>query len=371
MQVKVETELLRSALGKILSVVDKKNTRPILTNCLVKVAGGFITLQATDLEVSSKIILPAEVSDEGEFCLNSKNFFDILRELPNESLSLNIDKENNLLKAECGEIKYSLLITSNEEYPNLNFQGSSKSFELTADSILSFINKTHHAISTDETRPFLNGIYLQNTGDKLRAVATDGHRLALYDHQQANLNDALLSEGIILPKKGIYELKRMAESNLDSSVQISIDESFLYAQIREEYFLSVRLIARDYPNYQAVIPSQTSSSMTVDHNSFLNAVKRVKILANEKSNGVKLNLSGNQLTISANHPSLGDAVEKISVDYAGADFNIGFNAKYLIDTLSVFNEGIIEFKFNNELSPVIVESQNTQNFLGIVMPLKL
>lgn len=371
MKVVISSQRLREALNKILTVIDKKNARPILTNCLITVKNDWVELTATDLEVTAKILLKCDIEGTGSFCINTKNIFDIVRELPDETLELEIDNDKNILKLNCKNINYSLLITNSAEYPQINFETSVKPFKLNAKDLSQIINKTTHAISNDETRINLNGIYVQELSSKLRAVAIDGHRLALLDINNFEGNNDNLSDGVIIPRKGILELKKLSDTYLDTQLDISLDESFMYVCANEEYFLSIRLIAREYPKYQTVIPSKTTFSMIVDRNSLFDAVKRIRILSNEKTNGVKLSITSNQLTVSANHPSLGHAKEDIPVQYEGNDIEIGFNAKYMIETLSVLEVSELIFEFNNELSPVICRSNELSEFLGIIMPLKL
>lgn len=370
MKLTIQSHVLRDAINKVLSVVDKKNSRPILTNCLIRTQGQKLELIATDLEVSAKIILNAKIDAEGSFCINSKNISDILRELPNEELLLNVDN-NNLLNLNCKNINYSLLITSADEFPQLNFQNQSSEFRIKTKQIAHIINKTSHAISTDETRLYLNGIYLQMTDSKLRAVAIDGHRLALLDTHEFIGENKFLTDGVIVPRKGISELKKIADTYPEDEAAISLDDSFMFVNARNEYYLSIRLIAREYPKYQTVIPSKTTNRFHIDRNAILNAVKRIKILSNEKTNGIKLNVSTNQLTISTNHPALGQANETLPIAYEGKATEIGFNAKYLIESLSVLNETDVTFEFNNELSPVVIKADDLPEFLGIIMPLKL
>jgi len=337
---------------------------------LLRTQGQKLELIATDLEVSAKIILNAIIEDEGSFCINSKNISDILRELPNEELLLSVDN-NNLLNLNCKKINYSLLITSADEFPQLNFQNQSTEFRLKTKQVSHIINKTQHAISTDETRLYLNGIYLQLTDSKLRSVAIDGHRLALLDTHEFIGENKFLSDGVIVPRKGINELKKIAETYPEDEVAISLDDSFMFVNARNEYYLSIRLIAREYPKYQTVIPSKTTNRFRIDRNAILNAVKRVKILSNEKTNGVKLYIAPGELTISTNHPALGQANETLPITYDGKETEIGFNAKYLIESLSVLNETDVTFEFNNELTPVVIKADDLPEFLGIIMPLKL
>lgn len=370
MKLTIQSQILRDAINKVLSVVDKKNSRPILTNCLIKTHGQKLELIATDLEVSAKIILNANIEKDGTFCINSKNIADILRELPNDDLTLSVDN-NNLLNLSCKNINYSLLIIGAEEFPQLSFQNQSSEFRLKTKQISHIINKTSHAISTDETRLYLNGIYLQMSDSKLRSVAIDGHRLALLDTHEFIGENKFLTDGVIIPRKGISELKKIADTYPDDDVVISLDDSFMFVNARNEYFLSIRLIAREYPKYQTVIPSKTTNRFLIDRNAVLNAVKRIKILSNEKTNGVKFNIHSNELVISTNHPALGQATETLPISYDGKSTEIGFNAKYLIESLSVLNESDVTFEFNNELSPVVIKADDLPEFLGIIMPLKL
>lgn len=371
MKISINSNVLRDGLNKVLTVIDKKNARPILTNCLINAENGRLELIATDLEVTAKVILDSEISEGGSFCINTKNFHDILRELPEAPLEMDIDQDKNVLELNCQKINYSLLITSSEEYPQVNFENSGKPFQLNSKDLSRIIAKTSHAISTDETRINLNGIYAQQLDGKLRTVAIDGHRLALLDVHNFNSENQSLMDGVIIPRKGITEIKKIADAYPEADLTVSLDESFLYLSANDQYFLSVRLIAREYPKYQTVIPSKTSYSMIVDRNALLNAVKRIKILSNEKTNGIKFGLSNNQLTISANHPSLGHAKETIPVEYEGEEMEIGFNAKYVIESLMVMDVEEVVYEFNNELSPVIARSDSEPDFLGIIMPLKL
>ena len=371
MHIKIQVEEFRNALNKILSVVDKKNLRPILTYTLIKTGNNQIHLSATDGEVSAKVYLQALCSEEKLFCINAKNIFEILREFPNDLINIEIDENENNLKIYYQDIHFSLLIYPSNDFPSLVFSNERKSFSVKSRDIIDFIDKTSHAISSDETRPYLNGIFLQEVNSHFRTVATDGHRLSLFEMDLNEKNIDTLLNGIIVPRKGVIELKKVAESYPDAEIKINVDDSFMYINAQDEYFLSIRLIAREYPKYQAVIPSKVTYLMKTDKNNFLNAVRRIKIMANEKTNGVRVFLKEKEMTITANHPSLGKASEKIAIDYQGKEMEIGFNAKYLIDTLSSFNDGPVSLELNNELSPVLIKSETAPQLLNIIMPLKL
>ncbi|MBY0516062.1 MAG: DNA polymerase III subunit beta [Bacteriovoracaceae bacterium] len=367
----IHSAVLRDAIGKLLTVVDKKNTRPILTNCLVRANKSTLELIATDLEVSAKIILPAKIETEGSVCINTKNIADILRELPSDEVKLAVEGGNQL-NLSCKNIDYQLMVSSSDEFPQLTFSNNSSEFKLKSKQVSQIIDKTSHAISTDETRLYLNGIYMQQMDGKLRSVAIDGHRLALLDTAEFIGSNKHLSDGVIIPRKGVNELKKIADSNVEKDLTISLDESFMFVNSNDDYFLSIRLIAREYPKYQTVIPSKTAFMFAMDRNSILNAVKRIRILSNEKTNGIKFSITENELVISTKHPAMGEAVEKLPISYSGKAMEIGFNAKYLMDSLNVLSDGSeVIFEFNNELSPVVIKGADLPDFLGIIMPLKL
>jgi DNA polymerase-3 subunit beta len=371
MRIKIQVNEFKEALNKVLSVVDKKNTRLILNFIQIQALDNKIEITATDLEVSAKITLPCIVENTGTICVNAKNIFDIIKELPDKVVLLDSDLSSNNLKIVCDNINFTLLIYTNEEFPQLQFKSAANEFKLNSNQIIEIINKTSHAISNDETRIFLNGIFLQEVEGKLRSVATDGYRLALVESELNNTKIDALINGIIIPKKGVLELKKITEAFPNQEIEISVDESFIYLNANNSYLLAIRLIAKEYLKYQAVIPKKTNFYSDIDRNQFLNSVKRIKIMANERSNGVKVNLKENEMVVNANHPSLGDALERFPIRYSEKEFEIGFNAKFLLESLSVFNDDDIRLEFNNELSPVVIKSIKNPNFLCIIMPLKL
>jgi DNA polymerase-3 subunit beta len=371
MLIKISVSELKETLNKILSVVDKKNTRLILNFVQINASNNRIEMSATDLEVSAKVTTNCIVEKPGTFCVNAKNIFDIVKELPEKEVTIELAEGSNSLKLTCDNINFTLLIYTSEEFPHLQFGTTGNEFKLNSNQILEIINKTSHAISNDETRLFLNGIYLQEVDGKLRSVATDGYRLSLVESELTNNKIEALINGIIIPKKGVSELKKIAETYPDQPISISVDESFIYLNANNNYLLAIRLIAKEYLKYQAVIPKKTNFHADIEKNAFAQAVRRIKIMANERSNGVKLILKENEMTVAANHPSLGDAFEKFQINYSGKEFEIGFNAKFLMDTLSIFGDEEIRMEFNNELSPVAIKSSKNQNYLCIIMPLKL
>jgi DNA polymerase-3 subunit beta len=370
MRATIPLQSLRDAFGKVLSVVDKKNVRPILSNCLVDVQKNHMEISGTDLEVSVKTRIDASVESVGKFCISAKNILDILRELPEADVQIESDNSKSLININCNDIHYSLLVSSPDEFPQLVFEKNSNRFSVSADIIQDMIHRVSHAMSTDETRPFLGGIFLHLADSKLRAVACDGHRLVYRDALSFSGQTELLEKGIIVPRKGIAELKKLAEANPGREMFIAADDSFLYAGCDANHQVAVRLIAREYLRYQQSIPSKISVSMNAKKILLLDAVKRVRIMANEKSNGVHFTLRSNLLTIQANRPDIGEAKETIPIEFDGKGIDININARYIVDLVTVMEEEEISMSFTNELGPVIIRPKSNQDFFGLIMPLR-
>lgn len=363
---------LRDAVGRMVSIVDRKTTRPILSLCVLDFSKDYLTLTATDLEVAAKIRINAKVDVAEKFCINPKSLYDILRELPDAELTLSTKEGEGLLKLSLGQIKFSLLINSTEEYPVLTFAINKTPFGVKCGDLKKIIDRTSYAISNDETRIFLNGIFFQSTVNSLKAVATDGYRLALIEIPGIQTTDSRLSEGFILPKKGVAELRKTVDTlSHNDQLEMQLDENFLYVKTSQDNLFAIRLISRDFPKYQANIPTKTSYKMDVNRENLITAIKRVKVLANEKTNGVKMSLRPGQIQISSNHPTLGEASEIIPAVYDGKNLDIGFSAKYLLDSFASIDSQQLSLEFNNELSPVILKSKEMPEYFGVIMPLRL
>ena len=373
MQVFLESGIFRDGVNKVLNVVGKKNIRPILNQALIVVKNNSIEISATDSEISAKVKIPANIEEPGSFCVNPKNLFEILRELPNAPLSLSLkDKNPNTLNIHCKDIHFTLRILEEHDFPALLFLEKDDELQIRAESLLTMIEKTSLAISDDETQIYFNGMFLQKVGSRMRAVGTDGNRLSLIDMDyNDNASSSFMDRGIIVPKKGVHELRRMAESFPEEMIFFTIDDVSIHARIKDIYHISILLIEQDYPKYEAVIPDKTSFTLKADRKIFMDAVKRIKIMSNEKYNGVKIILKNTDMVLTSQIPVLGAADEKIKVEYTGKDMEICFNARYLMDALSPLEEGNVSLEINNQFSPILFKSEKLPDYVGVVMPLKL
>jgi DNA polymerase III subunit beta len=368
----VQTDSLRSALSKMASVSDKRHNRPILGYALLSYKNKKMELSATDGEVSVKVLLDAETEGEAEFCIGSKHIFELIRDFPHQEVVIHYHNGENRISIVGNKIKYSLSILNNNEFPYLYFQNTDNAIQLKASVFSKLISKTIHAISLDETLIQMNGIYFHSSEDSLNAVALDGHRLSISKSGSTEEELEVFKEGIIIPKKGLAELKKLCDPIAsDLFLKISLDESNIYFNYQDTFYLTIRLVTREFPKYQSVVPPRTVYQVKLTRTQFTNVVKRVKIMANEKSHGVKLIFNSGELSVLANHPSLGNAHETLEIDYDGKEMEFGLNAKYLIDALSIYDSDIVTLEINNEFSPVIISSPDDKSTIGLIMPMKI
>lgn len=361
-------ELLES-LNKVHSVVEKRNTLQILSNIFLQVQNEVLTIKATDLEVSIETSLPVKMLEAGKATVSAKNFLDIIKELPEKEIQIH-SKENHWIVIQCGKSNFNIMGLSPEDFPSLPSYTVKNVIKAKADVLRKMIDHTLFAVSNDETRYQLNGVYLEpGEKNKVKMVAIDGHRLSSYEDTLFEGENNFLTKGIIIPKKGIHEVRKLLDADV-SFVDMSLEGNHLIIKANNT-FLSVRLIEGQYPDYRQVIPKNNSRRVELDRNDFLNSLKRVSLLANEKSKGIKLLVSTGKLEISSNNPDIGEASELIETTYSGDSIDIGFNAKYLMECLSVVQAQSIIFELNDKMSPGIVKVPNANEYLGVLMPMRL
>ena len=369
MKFTVQKETLLDSLQRIQSVVEKKNTIQILSNVLLELSNDELTLTATDLEVGIKFSIPVASDQSGKISISAKNLFEIVKELPNKPITFN-KKENNWIEISCLKSNFNIVGLAADEFPPLpSFDGKSY-FKVKTETMREMIDRTLFAVSTDETRYHLNGAFLESIENSLiRMVATDGHRLAYIDNELILNGSEVLKRGIIIPKKGMHELRKLLETKSEN-FEMTVDKSNLLIKIENVHFFT-RLIEGEYPDYEQVIPKNNTKRFTVSKNDFVGSLKRVSLLANEKSKGVKFSLAKNCLTITSSNADLGDAKEELDVQYDGDSVEIGFNAKYIIDCLNILDTPNVTFDLNDKLSPGILKPEGKNDYTYIVMPMRI
>ncbi|OGQ08709.1 MAG: DNA polymerase III subunit beta [Deltaproteobacteria bacterium RIFCSPLOWO2_12_FULL_40_28] len=366
MEFKIGRDQFLEGLAKAQGVVERKNTMPVLSNILIEADKSNIKLTATDLEVAYVSKIPAHVIQTGQATLPCRNLHDIVREMNLTDIHLSL-KENNRVEIKGGTSQFNIPSLPATEFPSLP-QVEGESVELSCSVIANMIEKTAFAMSVDETRHHLAGILLEKgDGDTFRMVATDGHRLALID-QDVSV-EKLKSVRVIIPKKGVGELRKLVSK--EGSFELALGDKNLCARKGNES-LYIRLIEGDFPDYNRVIPKKSEKIATLPRTKFIGALRRVSLLANERSRGIVVSLSSGMVEISINNPDLGEAREEFDMDYRGENVKIGFNAKYFLDGLDVIKDDTVTLSFQGDLAPCILRAHTKDpGFLYVIMPMRI
>jgi DNA polymerase-3 subunit beta len=366
-------ELLRG-LGRMQAIVEKRNSMPILANVLLTATGtndaGRVELAATDLEVGIRGSHPARVAKAGAITVSARKLYDIVRELPEEPIQLETNTQS-YLELRCGRGRFNLAGAAAEEYPTLPDFVPGQLVRLQAAVLSQMIERTMYAASLDETRYNLNGVYFEvvSAEGKLRMVATDGHRLAMVD-RTIGAQTSGLSSGVIIPRKGLAELKRLVDEDDADEIELGFEGNNGLAR-KGDVTLVMRLIEGEFPNYKQVIPKSSDRKLTLDSGSLVRALRRVALLSAERSKAIKLEVGDGKIVISSSNPDMGDAQEEMDVDYAGEATTIGFNAKYLLDCLGALNAKEILLAFRDGDKPVEIRPGDDADTLAVVMPMRL
>jgi DNA polymerase III subunit beta len=376
MKVTLERTALLKSLGHVHRVVERRTTIPILSNVLLSASGGGLQLKATDLDLEVTETTPADVGQPGATTLPAHTLYEIVRKLPDGAqVSLESGQENGndsgQLQLRSGRSRFSLQSLPESDFPDLDASDLSHAFKLRAEDLKRLLDKTQFAISNEETRYYLNGVFLHVTEADgkalLRAVATDGHRLARLE--TAAPSGASGMPGIIVPRKAVAEVLKLIE---DPDAEVAIELSA--AKIRftlGSVVLTSKLIDGSFPDYARVIPAQNDKLLTVERKDFSDAVDRVSTISSERGRAVKLAMADGKLVLSVTNPDSGSAVEELEVDYDSAPIEIGFNARYLIDIANQLDSDTALFKMNDAGSPTIIQDRDGASALYVLMPMRV
>jgi DNA polymerase III subunit beta len=372
MQVTLERAALLKALGHVHRVVERRTTIPILSNILFSAEGSSVLLKATDLDLEVTDRLPADVTQPGGTTLPAHILYEIVRKLPDGAqVSLDVTGETSQLLLRSGRSRFHLQALPESDFPDLAAGDFSHRFSLSAADLKKLIEKTQFAISNEETRYYLNGIYLHTaeTDGKtmLRAVATDGHRLARIEIPAPQGAPGM--PGVIVPRKAVAEVQKLIEG-LDADVTIEISPTkarFSFGDV----VLITKLIDGTFPDYGRVIPAGNDKLLTVDREPFAAAVDRVSTISSERGRAVKLSMGEGKLTLSVTNPDSGSAIEELEVDYDAAPLEIGFNARYLLDITNQLDGDTALFKLVDPGSPTLVLDHEGATALYVLMPMRV
>jgi DNA polymerase-3 subunit beta len=372
MQVIIERATFLKALSHVQSVVERRNTIPILSNVLIRAEGGTMTLSATDLDIEIVERVPADVERAGAVTASALTLFDIVKKLPDGSqVALTAGGEGGRLTVQSGRSSFELAVLPDRDFPSLSPEDEGHRFEMPASGLRRLLDKTRFAMSQEETRYYLNGIYfhahMEGDAKALRAVATDGHRLARLDAPLPQGAEDM--PGVIAPRKAVLELRRLLD-DASENVGVTVSTSritFAFDDIR----LTSKLIDGTFPDYGRVIPTGNDRILKIENADFRRAVDRVSTVSADKTRSVKLSIAEDRLTLLVNNPEAGSATEELSVDYAAEPLDIGFNAKYLLDIADQIDGDVAVLAFADAASPTLVREEEDEGALYVLMPLRV
>lgn len=372
MKLTIERAELLRALNHVQSVVERRNTIPILSNVLLEARDGELNLTATDMDIAIIEKVTAAVDAPGSITAPAHTLYDIVRKLPDGSqVVFDATGASDQLVLTAGRSRFTLQTLPTDDFPVMTGGDMPHSFVLGASEMKSLIDRTRFAISTEETRYYLNGIFVHTTEENgvqvLRGVATDGHRLARVEMPAPD--GSLGMPGVIVPRKAVNELRKLIDEMVDP-ISISLSETKIRFAFGDAVLTS-KLIDGTFPDYERVIPTGNDKSIGFDCRNFAEAVDRVSTITTEKMRAVKMSMGDNVMTLSASSQDNGTAVEEISIDYDGGIIEIGFNSRYLLDIAQQIESGSAEFSVADAASPTIVRDTEDMSALYVLMPMRV
>jgi DNA polymerase-3 subunit beta len=372
MKVTIERTALLKALGHLHRIVERRNTIPILSNVLIEATNGRLALKSTDLDLEAAESAVADVVQPGATTVAAHVIHDIVRKLPEGAqVSLEISGETGQLQLRSGRSRFFLQSLPASDFPDLTTGEFPHGFSLPAIELKRLIDNAQFAISTEETRYYLNGIFFHTVdvggATLLRAVATDGHRLARVE--TAAPAGAVGMPGVIAPRKAVSEIQKLLE---DMNQEVAIEVSTVKARFQfGDVKLTTKLIDGTFPDYSRVIPSHNEKRLVVEKELFQKAVDRVSTISSERGRAIKLSIADNRMTLSVNNPDSGSASEEIEVDYDSTPIEIGFNARYLLDIAQQLSGDTALIKLSDPGSPTIIQDRDGAAALYVLMPLRV
>jgi len=370
MKATIERATLLKGLGHVHSVVERRNTIPILSNVLIEAEEeGGLRLMATDLDLQINETVPADVTEPGATTVPAHTLFDIVRKLP-EGSQVELIAAEGRMQVNAGRARFTLSTLPRDDFPVIAEGDLPTGFELPAATLRQIIDKTRFAISTEETRYYLNGIYLHVSDEAqpvLKAAATDGHRLARVT--VARPEGAQGMPGVIIPRKCVAELRKLLDE-VDGTVQTSLSESKIRFGLGNAVLTS-KLIDGTFPDYSRVIPTANDKLLKLDPRSLEEGVDRVSTIASERTRAVKLSLDRDRVTLSVTSPENGTASEEVPADYAAESVEIGFNARYLLDILGQIEGDVMEVHLADAAAPTLLRENDKAPALYVLMPMRV
>ncbi len=367
MHFSIQREALLKPLQLVAGVVERKHTMPVLSNILLVLENQQLSLTGSDTEVEliGRVVVE-EPAEDGEITVPARKLMDICKSLPNEAM-INFSLDEQKVTITSGRSKFTLTTLPAADFPVVNEAPGSLAFTMSQGNLRYIIERTSFAMAQQDVRYYLNGLMLEASAGRLRAVATDGHRLALCDAEAEITEDN--THQVIIPRKGVLELARLMDDE-KANANITLGQNYIRATT-EDFVFTSKLIDGKFPDYNRVLPRGGDKEILANRNSLRDALNRVLILTNEKYRGIRLQLENDLIKAQANNPEQETAEEEISVSYNGPELEIGFNVTYLLDILSVMTSSQARFTLSDANSSLLVQEEDNQNSSYVVMPMRL
>jgi DNA polymerase-3 subunit beta len=367
MKFEITRENLLFALQKIIGVIERRQTLPVLSNVLFQIKEDLLTLTGTDLEIQLVAITSLEGESEGNITIPARKLFDICKLLPDES-KIRFESNEGKIKLSSGRSRFTLSTLPASDFPAFDSSACETNFSVTSKKLKKIIDKTGFCMAQQDVRYYLNGLMIESDGSMLRAVSSDGHRLALHEESLETAQSEF--KQIILPRKGVVELFRLLEDS-EEEVEIQLSSNSIRLAIGNLFF-SAKLIDGRFPDYKRVFPNEeTSKAIILDKQNFKQALSRVAVLSNEKYKGVRLDISENSLKLEAHNPEHEEADEVIEIHYSEEPVVIGFNGSYMLDAINNVETENVKISFSDTNSSCLIEAIDDSETKFIVMPMRL
>lgn len=371
MEFHIKRELFLGGIQKTLGIVEKKTTMPILSNLLIRTQQNRIKIIATDRDIGLVADYEAEIVREGDITLSARKLHEMVREIRGEVIHVS-KNERDIVVLTCKKEVYRIPGIPADDYPAVAAQEDLPMYKIRGSLLGEMIRKTAFAMSADEMRKNLNGVFLETErlGEKvlIRMVATDGHRLAMV--KDVGENDLpVMEKGVIIPRKGLGEIRRLVE-DVPGDVFIGIRQGMCVVKT-DHILLKVSLVDGEYPDYKRVIPTEKGVVVGVEKDKLLHSLRRMSVISSERYNGVILTLSNGKVVLNSTNPDVGEANDEIEVSYEGEERSVGYNVTYLADAIEVIDEERVELEIGVAMKPAVIRAVGNENYFCIVMPLKL
>ena len=373
MKFSIQREFFLEGIQKTLSIVEKKTTMPILNNVLIRAEKNKITIVATDREIGLVADYEAEILDKGDVTVSARKLYEMIREIEGDTVQFEAN-ENHRVTLTSQKIIYKIPGLPADDFPSVTDDRNELNFyKIKGQLIERLIRKTSFAMSADEMRKNLNGVFFETIDDggknKLRMIATDGHRLAMANVDTEGTPFPQMEKGVIIPRKGLGEIRRLIE---DAPEEIFLGVRQGMCIIRtDSTMLRVSLVDADYPDYKRVIPTEKGVLVQFDKDAILHALRRMSVISSERYSGVIIKLEKGRMVLESANPDVGEAKDEIEVDYHDKEFSVGYNVKYLIDAIEVIDEKTLIFEIGAGMKPGVIRPAEKDDYLCIVMPLKI